>query len=216
MTRPSLSLSVLACAAVLVAGCGGSSPSSGVAHLSASNSSATGGSSSAPEGDRPNQQQLVAFSQCMRTHGVANFPEPSEGHLLIRGGPRGARAAGLDPGSAQFRAAREACRKLLPNGGVPSPAEQAKIQEAALKFAQCMRTHGVPSFPDPEFSHGGGGFGIRIRGRRGAAGGIDPSSPQFQAARQKCQSVLPMPPGAKGRPGGGGNLGFGFGGPKGG
>ncbi len=214
MTRTTLTLTALACAAMIGAGCGGSSPSAGVAHLSsgsASNSSAAGGSSSTSEG-RPTQQQMVAFSQCMRTHGVPSFPEPTEGQLLIR--DRNGHGSGLDPGSARFQAARKVCGKLLPNGGMPTPAEQAKMQEAALKFSQCMRTHGVPSFPDPEFSHGGGA--VRLKARSGGPGGIDPSSPQFQAAQKACQSILPLPKGAKGGPGASGNIGIGIGGPKGG
>lgn len=219
MTRTTLSLTALACAAMVVAGCGGSSSSPGVAHLSsgsASNSSATvGGSthqggSSTSEG-RPTQQQMVAFSQCMRSHGVPDFPEPTEGKLLIHSSDRNGRLSGIDPRSAQFQAARKVCGKLLPNGGVPSPAERAKIQEAALKFSQCMRTHGVPSFPDPEFSHGGGA--VRLQIGKGGPGGIDPNSPQFQVAQKACQSLMPGP---KGGPGAGGNIGIGIGGPKGG
>lgn len=219
MTRTTLSLPALACAAILFAGCGGSSPSSGVAHLSsssASNSSSTGGSSSSSEAGRPTQQQMVAFSQCMRTHGVPEFPEPTEGKLLIRSSDRNGHLTGVNPQSSQFQAAQKACAKFAPNGGKPpSPAEQAKMQEAALKFSQCMRTHGVPSFPDPEFSHGGGAVRLRIGSeRKGGPGGIDPSSPQFQAAQKACQSIMPGP---KGGPGAGANIGIGIpdGGPKG-
>lgn len=221
MTRTALSLTALACVALIVAGCGSSSPSSGVAHLSsgaATNSSATGGGSTPQGGSsssegRPTQQQMVAFSQCMRSHGVPEFPEPTEGKLLIRSSDRNGRVSGLDPRSAPFQAARKVCAKLLPNGGVPSPAEQAKMQEAALKFSHCMRTHGVPNFPDPEFSHGGGT--VRLMIGRGGPGGIDPGSPQFQAAQKACQSIMPGP---KGGPGAGGNIGIGIGigGPKGG
>ena len=74
------------------------------------------------------------------------------------------------------------------------------MQESVLNFSKCMRSHGVPNFPDPEFSHGGGGVGIRIGGKKGA--GIEPNSPQFKAAQKTCQPDLPKPPGAKGGPGG--------------
>jgi hypothetical protein len=47
-----------------------------------------------------------------------------------------------------------------------------------------MRTHGVPGFPDPT-TQGGGGFSISL------PHGIDPRSPQFQAAQQTCESKLP-------------------------
>jgi hypothetical protein len=209
MTKPNLSVAALASAALLVAGCGGSSSSPGVAHLSSTTSSSSdasgGGSSSSPEGGPPSQQQMVAYSQCMRTHGVPEFPEPTEGKLLVRGSDHNGHVTGVNPESAQFRAAQKACAKLAPNGGKPpSPAELAKLQEQALKFSRCMRTHGVPSFPDPEFLHSGGGGGVQIRlgGKKGGPSGIDPNSPQFQAAQKACQSFGPK--GAPGGPGPGG------------
>jgi hypothetical protein len=50
-----------------------------------------------------------------------------------------------------------------------------------LTFSKCMRSHGVPSFPDPS------GQGIHI----GPGAGIDPSSPAFKAAQSACGSLLP-------------------------
>ncbi len=202
MTRFNLSVVVLASAALFAAaGCGGSSSPS-VAHLSSNTSStadaSSASSSPASEGGLPSQQKLVAYSQCMRSHGVPEFPEPTEGHLLIRSSDHNGHVTGINPQSSQFQAAQKACAKLAPNGGQPpSPAEQAKMQEKALQFSQCMRTHGVPNFPDPEF-HSGGGIGIRIGGKKGAPGAIDPNSPQFQNAQKACQSILPGPKGAKG------------------
>jgi hypothetical protein len=200
MTRMNPSVALLVSAALLVAGCGGSS-SPGVAHLpySASGASAAAGAgkSTSPESGSNRQQKMVAYSQCMRAHGVPEFPEPVEGHLLIRGAVHNGHRTAINPGSAQFQAAQKACGKLLPNGGVPSAAEQAKVQESALKFSQCMRTHGVPNFPDPTFG-GGGRVALKITG---GTGGIDPNSPQFKTAQKACQSSLPGP-GGKGGPGG--------------
>ncbi len=76
----------------------------------------------------------------------------------------------------------------MPNGGAPpSPAQQAQMQAQALKFSACMRSHGVPSFPDPQFS--GGHVGIRIQGGPGT--GLDPRSPIFQAAQKACSAEVP-------------------------
>jgi hypothetical protein len=198
--RINFSLVVLACVALLVAGCGASS-SPGVAHLSsgASGGSAanTGGKSSTPESSASTQQKMVAYSQCMRSHGVPEFPEPTEGHLLIHTSNHNGHATGVDPQSSQFQAAQKVCAKLLPNGGVLSAAEVTKMGEGALKFSQCMRAHGVPNFPDPNIS--GGGVRLTIRG---GPSGIDANSPQFKAAQKTCQSDLPRPPGVKGGPGG--------------
>jgi len=207
MKRTMLTLAVLA-VPMLVAGCGGSSSSSGVAHLGSNTSSSAdpGGGSSSPERESSAsaQQKMIAFSQCMRSHGVPEFPEPSEGHLIIHNGSHNGHMTGINPESAQFQAARKACAKLAPNGGKPpSPAEQARAQEKALKFSQCMRTHGVPSFPDPEFSHGGGAVRIHIGdARKGGPSGIDPNSPEFQTAQKACQSLIGGPKGFPGAAGG--------------
>jgi hypothetical protein len=199
MMRLNFSVLALAITALLVAGCGGTSSSPGVAHLAGStstNAEAASGSPSAPEGGAPSQQKMVAYAQCMRSHGVPEFPEPTEGRLLLHSSDHNGHITGINPQSSQFQAAQKACAKLAPNGGKPpSPAQQAKMQEKALQFSQCMRTHGVPSFPDPEFSHAGGGVGIRIGGKGGGPGRIDPNSPQFQAAQKACQSILPGPKG---------------------
>jgi len=206
-----LSVVVLMSGAVLLAGCGGGSSSPGVAHLSSSTSggSTTDGAGKSPtsESSSSRQQTMVAYSQCMRTHGVPEFPEPTEGRLLIRSSDHNGHATGINPASARFQAAQKVCGKLLPNGGAPSPAEQAKLQEKALQFSKCMRTHGVPSFPDPKFG-GAGKVSLKIGG---GPSGIDPRSSQFQAAQKACQSILPGPKQAG--PGGGGPSTSGGGGP---
>lgn len=54
-----------------------------------------------------------------------------------------------------------------------------------LKFSQCMRAHGLPTFPDPG-AGGDGGIGIRLDGI-----GLNPDSPTFQRAQQACHALLP-------------------------
>ncbi len=196
MTRMNLSLSVvvLTSGALLLAGCGGGSSSPGVAHLSNTSGGSTantGGKPSSPESSASTQQKMVKFSQCMRTHGEPEFPEPTEGGIRIQNH----NGHGPNPESPRFQAAEKACSKYAPSKIAPSPAEQAKMQEGALKFSACMRSHGVPNFPDPEFHHSGGGVGIRIGGK---GSGIDPNSPQFRAAQKTCQSDLPGPKGGPG------------------
>ncbi|HEY5430942.1 MAG TPA: hypothetical protein VIK04_17635 [Solirubrobacteraceae bacterium] len=53
----------------------------------------------------------------------------------------------------------------------------------AIRFAQCMRTHGVPSYPDPVFPSTGG---VEI-----SVGSVDPQSPAFTAAAKVCGSPFP-------------------------
>ncbi len=185
-----LPAAALLCLALL-AGCGGSS-SPGVAKIGNASSStpAAGGSGGgAPESNEVSaatQQKMVKFSQCMRTHGEPEFPEPNEGHIEIHS----QNGRGPNPESPRFQAAEKACKQYAPVRQAPSPAQQAKIQEQALKFSECMRHHGVPNFPTPEFPSGG--HVVRMRVKAGKSSGIEPSSPQFQAAQKACQSDAPL------------------------
>jgi hypothetical protein len=47
-----------------------------------------------------------------------------------------------------------------------------------------MRSHGVTKFPDPQ-TQGSGGVLMKI------GPGLDPGSPQFQAAQKACRKLLP-------------------------
>jgi len=124
----------------LLAGCGGGS----------SGGTAQNGSASPKQQD---SAQLVRYAQCMRAHGVTNFPDPtSTGALTLD-------KTTID--SPQFRSASQACRSLAPAGsqnGSVSP----QVQAQALRFARCMRSHGVSSFPDPSTSGPGGPVGFAI------------------------------------------------------
>jgi hypothetical protein len=100
---------------------------------SASNSTHTGGGRSA----------FLAFSECMRAHGVTNFPDPSGG-----GGIHITQGSNINPFSPSFKTAQAQCHKLLPGGGPPrGVSEQQK--EQLVRTAECMRAHGVTGFPDP-------------------------------------------------------------------
>ena len=124
----------------------------------------------------------LAFSACMRSHGVHNFPDPSAGsngqQVTIQQG------SGIDPNSPAFQAAQRSCQSLLPagktaGGGSVSPAERARI----LRYAACIRTHGVPNYPDPTFNGNAIDFG-------NLSGFAD--LPQYQSALRACASLNPM------------------------
>jgi hypothetical protein len=187
-------LATLAAIAMLTSACGGKSAAPGIASLTTTGTTATtttsSGGSLVPNSAGVHGGQAVLnmgtkngpqFAACMRKNGVPNFPDPSStGEISI--GP----SSGIDPGSPKFQSAQQKCRKLLPNGGQPTPAQIAKAQQSALDFSKCMRAHGVTKFPDPTFSSGGG-IGIKI-GSKG--GGLDPNNPTFKAAQQACQGHL--------------------------
>ena len=130
-------------------------------------------------------QGCLAYVGCMRSHGVANFPDPtSSGALNVdfqTGGKGGGSpvSSGINRNSAQYILAAQACRHLLP-GGVPTPAQAQQALATGLKFAQCMRGHGVPNFPDPTTA------GVVHLGAD-----VDMGSPQFQDAAEGGQSLVP-------------------------
>jgi hypothetical protein len=162
-----LPASALASLALVVAGCGGDPPSSGVAQAPTT-SVAT---EPAEDGDSTGGDP-VAFAACMRSHGVPDFPDPkatSEGQVISI----------PDDDSPGFTSALKSCRSLLPDGGVPSPAQQAQEREELLRFAACMRARGVRDFPDPTFGNGRSPF----------PAGINRSSPRFAAAKRACAGV---------------------------
>ena len=136
--------------------------------------------------------QGLKFSQCMRAHGVSDFPDPdASGGIDIQPG------SGLDPQSPAFQAAQKACRADMP-GGAGGPIKPSKAQfTKALAFAKCMRTHGLPRFPDPlaSFPSGTGPI-ISLAGMLFKPGqGLDPQSPAFLQAASRCGVSLPKPPG---------------------
>jgi hypothetical protein len=175
---------------LLASACGGSSGGAKVAQVDTNESAKGSGSSNGSGSGDPR-----AYSACMRSHGVPNFPDPdSNGRIKITSGrDSGGQLIGMDVNSPQFKGAARACQKLLPNGGRPTAAQRAKEQQAMLQYAQCMRSHGVPKFPDPK---PGGALVI------GKKAGVDPNSPEFKAAQQTCQQLVPGSPIAQ-QPGGG-------------
>jgi hypothetical protein len=210
-TRSALSmLATLTVLAATTAGCGGSGSSPGVADIAGTTTTTSSGAESfgsAPGsggggGGTPhfalklNATGATAekYAACIRAHGVPSFPDPNaEG--VITGGESG----GFNPGSPAFQRAQQVCRKLLPNGGQPSPEQIAKAQQSALAFSKCMRAHGVNDFPDPQISDGG----IRLSLRGGPGSDLNPTNPTFRRAQQACQGKLGVkgvggPFGAKG------------------
>ncbi len=166
---------VTAAVAVLATACGGgaSSPAG----------SASGGSA--------RYQQALAYSECMRSHGVLNFPDPDAAGNIIQHV-----AAGQPTGDTpQEQKADNACHHLLPGGGTSNTGTQRRTISQLLKLATCMRNHGEPDFPDPTVSSATAGTNtVSLPGNitlgLGSAG-IDIKSRQFQAAERACRSLIP-------------------------
>jgi hypothetical protein len=166
-----------------------------------------GRGSSAGSGDSPSaggstrSPSAVAYSACMRSHGVPNFPDPDGSGNLPK-----ADAHHLGVSSSQLQAAQQTCEHLLPNNGgtidansisqcmMASDCPPALVQQVLNEernFAQCMRSHGVPNWPDPiTDSQGRPVFAISI-----SNAGFDPYSPPIWARGNECSHLMPGLPG---------------------
>jgi hypothetical protein len=115
----------------------------------------------------------------MRSHGVPKWPDPNSSGVFDKSKLT---TQTLGVSNSAFQAASRACNHLLPNGSEPNPARLQQMRAHGLDFARCVRTHGVPSFPDP-------GSDGRIPDP--ATVGIDQGSPKFKAANLACAKYRP-------------------------
>jgi hypothetical protein len=152
---------------------------------------ACGGGSDPSSNSPPTYAQELALAQCMRGHGVPNFPDPntSGGYTLTANGSLEGSGGSIAIGGSQVQAAYGNCRHLLPSGPSLSQLEQDVQQEqqqqaqmlpVMLKYSQCMRGHGEPDFPSP---------GQSTTSPNSAS--ININSPQYLAAASACQHLLP-------------------------
>lgn len=158
-------------AALLIAGCGGGGkPTAGVG--------------SGAGGGPPKNFASAAYkySACMREHGVTGFPDPKvinqPGHQAV-----GIRVTPALTSSPAFATARKACNWIMPDSGPskvgPSPQQLQARVKGLIGFATCMRSHHVPTFPDPTTQ---GQLSLTMV----HAAGIDLRAPAVQAAARAC------------------------------
>jgi hypothetical protein len=127
----------------------------------------------------------IKLAACMRSHGLSNFPDPSAG-----GGIQINSSSGINPQSPAFQSAQNACSKLMPGGGPGRGAAPESRKLTMVRLAECMRKHGLATFPDPTATapSRGAGFGIAF-GSPGAFIAVPPSltqSPAFNQAAAAC------------------------------
>ncbi len=173
----------------VLAACSGGAAPSGVATLQSPGPGETDPSAS-PSASLDPETARLEFARCMRENGI-DLPDPGSGGAS---GP--ITIGGNGPDVEKMQDAMEACQQFL-GDAMGAPAEiDPEMQDKMLEFAKCMRENGV-DFADPDFSGGGGRIQI------GGPGGIDPSSDEFQAAQEACQSILgDLGPRFEGGPGG--------------
>jgi hypothetical protein len=143
MSRKLRLLAALAMFAVIGAGCSNAPAKSSTGGSTGSTGTSGGGGNTSSD----SREQAVKFAECMRDNGVREFPDPgASGELTIDGIANG---SSLDPSTAAFKQAISACKDLEPSG-FTGHKRNAQQQQAALKFAQCIRDNGVADFADPD------------------------------------------------------------------
>lgn len=178
--------------AVLLGACGGGGGGTGVASAGGKSGSGTSGDKKEKPSKKETEEAFRKFAQCMREHGV-EMPDPQ---FDEDGGPVVAGSGGdqAQPDRERFDQANKECEHFIKgvvneSGRKPDAKEQKKIQEQALKFAKCMRAHGI-DMPDPKFDEGR----VEI-----SPGGADPNDPKFKEAQEVCSKKAGLPkPGEKG------------------
>jgi hypothetical protein len=126
----------------------------------------------------------LLFAGCMRSNGVPNFPDQS-------GNEKFPTAQQLGVSSSRLSAAEEACGHLLPGGTNDQfpAAERPQMLSSMLSFSRCMRSHGVPNWPDPTVdSEGRPYFPVSD------VPGLEHDyrlPPQVMASDGKCHRLLP-------------------------
>jgi hypothetical protein len=136
MSRKRRPLAAVALTAMLalISACGSTAPAS------------TGTGSSGGNNTAGNAQKAVKFAECMRSNGLSQFPDPgASGKFTIDAVANG---SSLDTSAPAFTQAISACKALEP-AGFTGGKRSSQQQQAALKFAQCVRANGVKDFPDP-------------------------------------------------------------------
>jgi hypothetical protein len=172
-------LAAVAGLALLVGGCTGS-PSSHVAQIGTTATQSSTSSQSPAASVR--QTGGLAFSRCMRSHGLSQFPDP-DSHGAI---PK-VTMQQLGVSSSQVQAAQSACAHLL-----QSTHTQVQLTlSGMLDFARCMRSRGVRNWPDPTTDTSGQAV-FDLRGR------INPDTPQMDAKSGRCSHLLHPAPGQNG------------------
>jgi hypothetical protein len=178
--RPGVAI-IAATLALLAAACSGSPPS-------------TGSGGSPPAGGSASSPSLVAYSACVRSHGVPDYPDPSGGQV------RKADPQQLGVSTSVLHGAQRSCQHLYPSNGEALGASLRQCEETGncpeamvhrvmismLVFSRCMRAHGALDWPDPTVdSVGRPGFNLVL------IHGTDWNSPQIQNMIYECEHVMP-------------------------
>jgi hypothetical protein len=138
--RPLHRLALVALIGLIGAGCGSSAPAdTGSAGAGSASTRTPGNTGTSTDENVTDQDQAVKFAECIRAHGVSDFPDPDA---------KGEFEYGVSVSPAVWKRATTACKDLQPPGAL-SAERTPEQQSASLRFARCIRDHGVKDFPDP-------------------------------------------------------------------
>ena len=171
--RPLAALAMVALISLISAGCGSNAPTeTGTASSTATASVASSGGSKKLTA----RDKAVKFAECIRAHGVSDFPDPDAKNQF---------QYGVSVSPAVWTKAVDACKDLQPPGTL-SGKRSPRQQSTALKFAQCMRDNGVKDFPDPA-----NGDPLIDTTKIPSLGERSPrTDPVFAPAMDKCRATL--------------------------
>jgi hypothetical protein len=146
----------------------------------------SGNGASGPADDSEVFDAMVKFAECMREHGI-DMPDPERDGEGIRMRAGDEAGPGGDRNEEEFEAAHEACEHFMEdarkNMPVPSPEEQAEMQDKLVAMAECMRARGY-DMPDPEVAEDGG---VRMR-MHGGPDGRPQDDEQMEKDQEECNA----------------------------
>ncbi len=132
-------LAALATVTLIGAGCGSNAPSETGTASSSGTASSTAIATATAGKKLTARDKAVKFAECIRAHGVSDFPDPNAKNEF---------EYGVSVTPTVWKRATTACKDLQPPGTL-SAKRTPKEQSASLRFAQCIRENGVKDFPDP-------------------------------------------------------------------
>jgi hypothetical protein len=167
MKRAPSTLVGVTAAAVLVVGCGSGSPKTGPSPASAALSQS--------------DHAMLDFARCMRANHI-DMPDPYHrpGHSgLTLSLPEGVTAM------AAYRTCEHYLARIIATKEAGARAETATVRVSLVRYAQCMRAHGIPML-DPTLDGE-----LSLGDVPGISSGVGRDTPQFRSADTGCRRLLP-------------------------
>ena len=144
-------------------------------------------------------QLLDEWATCMRSHGDPDQVDPTitSHHVIAVRYP-----TGYDPKSQGGAGSNNPCNTYLSTASAALGGE-TPVQDPTkmLAFSKCMRTNGIPDFPDPTNTGGTYHFPIGVHFNNnvtpvvapGTPPDLDPTNPMFQSAAKLCAQKVGVP-----------------------